>query len=112
MGFADDMKGVFSKGGAAARDLLSIAGDKAKELGEKGMVKIEILRIEADIQDALERLGQRASIAFFDEGQSSLSRDDAKVSPLLAQLRTLQGKLKERMGHYSTIGGNDEDLDK
>jgi hypothetical protein len=57
MNFIDRLKETISKGYENASDLLSDAAEKAKEMGEKGVIEYEIRKLEKEIENLMPVLG-------------------------------------------------------
>jgi len=54
MTFAEKMKDMVDKGLVASRDLAKKASEKAKELGTKGVIKLEIVQLESQAEKLVE----------------------------------------------------------
>ena len=52
MSFSERMKDMIDKGLVASRDFAKKASEKAKELGEKGVLKLEIAQLESQRREA------------------------------------------------------------
>ena len=64
MAFSERMKELFDQGLAASKDFALKAGGKAQELGERGVLMLEIKQLENQAQKLINRLGNEAYRAF------------------------------------------------
>jgi len=61
MKFSERMQDIINKGVATSKDLLSKAGAKAKELGSMGVLRIEILQLQAHARSSSPSSATRCS---------------------------------------------------
>jgi hypothetical protein len=96
MSFSERMRDMIDKGLDASRDFAKKAGEKAKELGEKGVLKLEIAQLES-----------RAEVyaSMVDRNVPTVSRDTAAVSSILQQIEELRGTIEGKEKEYAAIGG-------
>lgn len=59
MGFWERMEKVISQGINSSKDVLEKARDKAKDLGEKGILKFEIMQLEKQAESGFMKLGSK-----------------------------------------------------
>ncbi len=105
MTFADRMKDLIDKGVAASRDLAKKAGEKAKELGAKGVLKLEIAQLEADAGKLVAKLGAEVYTGLVERKAASVSRDDPTVSELLKKIEGLRESIERKEKEFAAIGG-------
>jgi hypothetical protein len=86
MTFSERMKSVFEQGVEASKDIATKAGAKAQDLGEKGVLKFEILQLEGQAKKWVERLGAEVCRLFVEEGKESVSSNDPVVKGMLGEI--------------------------
>jgi hypothetical protein len=74
MDFNQRLQDLFDKGINVSRDLLLKAKDKAQDLGEKGLLKLEIKQLEDQASQFIGKLGMEAYNCF-SSGKKTLSRN-------------------------------------
>jgi len=112
MAFSDKLKDMLSKGIDASKELLEKAGAKAKELGELGVLKMEIIQLTNMAQKLAAQLGAEVYSALMEKGESSLSADSPEIKDLVAKLDKVEKDIDAREAEYKTKGGKPADLDK
>lgn len=105
MTFIERMKDLLDQGVGASKGLAMKAGAKAQDLGERGVMMVEIKQLENQAQKLIVRLGAEAYSAFTERGEQTLSADSASVSAILADIATAresiekkEAELKQRKG--------------
>ncbi len=97
MGFWDRMEEVVNEGLKTSREVVSKAKDKARDLGEKGMLRYEIMQLDRQAEKTFVRLGVQVYERLVTGGQDAVSRDEVK--DLLEEIgdlrRRVEGKEKE-----------------
>jgi hypothetical protein len=111
MAFSDKLKDMLSKGLDASKDLLEKAGAKAKELGELGVLKVEILQLKNMAQKLAAQLGAEVYSAFMEKGQASLSADSPAIKDIVLKLDKIEKDIDAREAEYNKKGGKPADID-
>ena len=83
---------VLDKARTGAKEL----GESAKELGEVGVLKFDVLQLERRSAKVLSKLGHEVYEAFGDQDRTTLSRDVDGVKELLAELRDIERRIDEK----------------
>ena len=91
MSFWDRMQEIINQGLDSTKEALEKAKGKAKDLGEMGVLKFEIMQLEKQAEKQFARLGARVYEKLVQEGQDSASRE------LLADPLKSIGDLKSRI---------------
>ncbi len=104
MDFFERMKQVMSQGVETTRKGMEQAADKARELGEKGVLKYEIMRLEQDVERKFAALGAQVYRLLSDKGQSTISQGTPDVKDLLAEIKVLQGRIEEKEKALAAVG--------
>jgi hypothetical protein len=114
MAFSDRMKEMLDQGAQVSKELLSKAGDKAQDLGEKskklvskagakaqnlgeqGVLLLEIKQLEGQTQKLAGRLGTEAYRAFVEKGAKTISVDTPVVKTILTELASVREVLEKK----------------
>jgi len=96
MTFGEKMKDLLGKGLDASKTIAVKAGAKAQDLGEKGVLKLEIMQLEGQAQKAIARLGAEVYGMFTEKGAASVSSADPVIMELLAELATVKESVEKR----------------
>jgi hypothetical protein len=96
-------KELLSKAGGKAQDLgekskklVNKAGAKAQNLGEQGVLLLEIKQLEGQAQKLVGRLGTEAYRAFIEKGAKTISVDTPAVKTILAELASVRDVLEKK----------------
>jgi hypothetical protein len=96
MTFSERMKELLDQGVAASKELALKAGAKAQELGERGMLMLEIKQLEGQAQKLLCRLGNEAYRAFSEKDQETFKRDTPEVETILAEIAKTRDAIEQK----------------
>jgi hypothetical protein len=90
------MKEVLEQGLAASKDLAAKAGAKAQDLGERGILMLEIKQLESQAQKLLARLGTEAYIAFTEKDKTTIDREDTIFRTYLSELAMIKEAIEKK----------------
>jgi hypothetical protein len=90
------MKDLLDQGAQASKDFLSKAGAKAQDLGERGVLTLEIKQLEGQGHKLLERLGNQVYRILAEEGAESVTASDPVIKGILSELSTVKGSIEKR----------------
>jgi hypothetical protein len=96
MTFSERMKELLDQGLTASKELALKAGAKAQDLGERGMLMLEIKQLEGQAQKLLGRLGNETYRAFSEKDQETLRRDTPEVQTILAEITKTREAIEEK----------------
>lgn len=96
MDFWDRMKNALDKGLQGSRDLLSKARDRAQDLGERGVLRFEILQLENQAESLVGKLGARAYEALITEKRERIDRETDGVRELIAEIDAIHERIREK----------------
>ena len=96
MDFWDRMKNAFEKGLESSRDVLGKAKDRAQDLGERGVLRLEILQLENQAEKLVGKLGARTYEVLVNEGVEQVDRDTTGISDLIREIDELHERIKEK----------------
>jgi hypothetical protein len=106
MTFGEKMRELVEQGMNVSKDIVSKAGAKAQDLGEKGVLKLEIMQLEGQAQKLIARLGTEAYAAFTDRAAESVSRDDPAIKGLLAEMAGIRDSIELREAELKKSSAN------
>jgi len=96
MTFSERMKEMLDQGVAASKELAVKAGAKAQDLGERGVLMLEIRQLESQAQKLAGRLGAEAYQAFSERGEETLSRENAAIKALLSDIAGVREAIERK----------------
>ena len=96
MPFSDGLKEILDQGLAASKEFAIKAGAKAQDLGERGILMLEIKQMESQAQKILARLGTETYLAFAERGQPVIERDAVEFSTILNELANLKDAIETK----------------
>jgi hypothetical protein len=104
MDLRERMKQVVGQGVATTRHGIEVAAEKAREVGEKGALKVEILRLEREIERKLAQLGGHVYHLVAEEGQASVSAESPEVQGLAREVKELHRRLEDKEKAFALVG--------
>ncbi|MDR3192811.1 MAG: hypothetical protein LBT87_07075 [Treponema sp.] len=96
MAFSDRLKDIFEQGLAVSKDFAVKAGAKAQDLGERGVLILEIKQLEGQAQKLVSRLGAETYRIFVEQGQKFASAEDPVIKSLLDELASVKEAIEKR----------------
>jgi len=96
MTFSERMKELLDQGVAASKELALKAGAKAQDLGERGILMLEVKQLEGQAQKLMGRLGNEAYKAFAERNQDSLDKNTPEVDALLADIAKVRDAIEQK----------------
>jgi len=96
MTFSERMRELLDQGMAVSREFASKAGAKAQDLGERGVLMLEIKQLETQAQKLLGRLGNVAFQAFTERNQDSIERETPEVRVILTELAGVRNSIEQK----------------
>lgn len=96
MTFSERMKELLDQGMAASKEFALKAGAKAQDLGERGILMLEIKQLEGQAQKLLSKLGNQAYQAFAERNEQTLDRDIPEIESLLADIAKVRDAIEQK----------------
>ena len=96
MAFSDTIKEMLDQGLAASKEFAVKAGAKAQDLGERGILLLEIKQLESQAQKILARLGTETYLAFTEHNQSVIDREAVEFRTILSELALLKDTIEKK----------------
>jgi hypothetical protein len=105
MTFAEKMGEIINKGVAASKDLASKAGDKAKDLGAMGVLKLEIMELESHAEKLIARLGNEVYMMLVEKNHATVSRDTLSIRKVLKDIEGLRTRIEAKEKEFRSFSG-------
>jgi hypothetical protein len=96
MTFIERMKELLDQGVAVSKDFAIKTGAKAQDLGERGVMMLEIKQLEGQAQKLIGRLGAEAYQAFAEKGEQTLSVESDAIKPILSDIAIARKSIEEK----------------
>jgi hypothetical protein len=96
MSFSERMKDILDQGWIVSKEFAAKAGAKAQDLGERGVLMVEIKQLESQAQKLFSRMGNEAYIAFVEHDQSGIDRDAPEFRVLLEEIRLVKEAIERK----------------
>ena len=96
MTFSERMKGLLDQGWAVSKDLAIKAGEKAQELGERGVLMLEIKQLEGQAQKLINRLGNEAYRLFAEQNSETISSEDTPIKGILTEISLIRESIEKK----------------
>ncbi len=98
MDFWDRVKTTIDKGLDNSRDVLARARDTAQDLGERGVLRVEIMQLENQAEKLVGKLGAVAFETLVVQKRDQLTKDADDVRGLIEEINDVQVRIKEKEG--------------
>jgi hypothetical protein len=92
---AIDARAILDNTLSVSKDALTKAGNAAKDLSEKSVIRVELMQLERKLTKSHELLGKEVA-AYFDAQNDALSRQDTKIVPFLLEISRLHREIETR----------------
>ena len=96
MTFSERMKEALDQGWAASKEFAVKAGAKAQDLGERGILMLEIKQLEHQAQKLINRMGNEAYIAFSERDQTTIDRDAIEFRTILEEIASIKDSIEKK----------------
>jgi hypothetical protein len=96
MTFSERMMELLDQGVAASKELALKAGAKAQELGEKGMLMLDIKQLEYQAQKLMGRLGNETYRVFAEKNQKTLKKDAPEIEAILTDIARVRESIEQK----------------
>jgi hypothetical protein len=90
------MRELLDQGMAASKEFAVKAGARAQDLGERGILMLEIKQLEGQAQRLIGRLGNEAYRAFAERDQAAIDRETPEFKNILAELAALRDAIEKK----------------
>jgi hypothetical protein len=96
MTFSERMKEMMDQGLTVSKEFAVKAGAKAQNLGERGILMLEIKQLENQAQKLLARMGNEVYTAFTERNQNTVDRDKVEIRTILDELAVLKDAIENK----------------
>jgi len=96
MTFSERMKEMLDQGVAASKEFAVKAGAKAQDLGERGVLMLEVKQLENQAQKLIGRLGAEAYQTFTERGEETLSRENVVIKAILSDIAAIRESVERK----------------
>jgi hypothetical protein len=96
MDFWDRVKTTIDKGLEGSRDILGKARDKAQDLGERGVLRVEIVQLENQAEKLVGKLGAVAYEALVVDKKDQVNNDSPGVQELIDEMNDVRARITEK----------------
>jgi uncharacterized protein YukE len=101
MQFSERLKDLMDQGLQASKEIAGKAGAKAQELGEIGVLKLEIAQLQSKLQKLIGRLGAEAYKVFVEQGETNLGAGELAVAGILREIADIKATLERKEAELS-----------
>ncbi len=102
MSFLDSMEKTLNDGLDGTYDLYLKARDKASELGEKGITRMELRQLEGRAEKLMTKLGSEVYQHLVTEDQKTVSKGTEGVKDILEEIQRIQELVEQKGGEPSS----------
>ena len=104
MDFWERFRTTIDKGVESSRGVLGKAQERARGLGEKGVLRFEIMQLESRAEKITTKLGARTFEVLVKEEQNTVSKKTPGVRELIEELAEIETRVKEKEEAVERIG--------
>jgi len=92
----DNLKNKLDTGLEGSKKVFSAAKEKAQDLGEKGVVKVELTQLRSKKDHLYKEVGAKVHLLLGIEGRGSVSLKTAELKPLFEELTELEESIQQK----------------
>ncbi len=107
MDFVGKLQKSLSQGLASSRELYGKAKERAKDLGEKGLLRYELMQLQKEAESLLGELGGRVYDALARKGQSGVSLATPGIKETVAEIERIHDQIEKKEADLKTVGAQD-----
>jgi len=96
MTFSERMKELLEQGVAASKEFALKAGAKAQDMGERGILMLEVKQLEMQAQKSLSRLGNEVYRSFAERNYDSVSKDMPEIEIIMAEIAKIREAIDQK----------------
>ena len=96
MTFTSRMKKLLDQGLSVSKEFAIKAGSKAQDLGERGVLMLDIKQLEYQAQKLIGRLGAEVYQSFAEKGRKTISADSAPIKAILLELASVKEEIESK----------------
>ena len=103
MSFWERMQQVIDQGIETSKDVLNKAKEKAKDLGEMGILKYDIMKLEKQAERDFLLLGSKVFELFVEKKEETIQRDNEDINDVIDDIISIQKKIDEKEEELKNI---------
>ncbi len=107
MDFLERMKQAVDKGVEASKGFFGKAGETAKDLGAKGVLRLEIRELEGRAKKELSKLGHLVYDHFAVQEKASVTAKNSDVSAIIDEISHIKDEIQKREEKLSESSDGD-----
>lgn len=96
MDFVQSLQKALNEGLDTSRDLFGKAKHKVQDLGEKGVLKFEIMQLQNQAEKLMGRLGSETYRLLKEEQQKSVKSDEESIGKIIGEIDDLREQLQAK----------------
>lgn len=96
MEFLERMKQALDKGVEVSKDFFGKAGDTAKDLSSKGVLRLEIRELEGRAKKEFARLGHLVFEQFAVQEKASITAKNSEVNAIVEEIQHIRDEIQKR----------------
>ena len=96
MGFLDKLQETIDQGLKNSKELFGKAKEKAKDLGEIGVLRFEIKQLESQAEKLIAKLGSTAYEVLTGEEQKTVDGDTPGIKEILAAIAGVRSEIEAK----------------
>ncbi|NOY10436.1 MAG: hypothetical protein GXP33_16505 [Spirochaetes bacterium] len=96
MSFKNRMEKILNQSLSVSRDVFDKAKTKAKDLGDKGLLKYEIMQLEREEEKKFSALGTKIYDLLVRNNKNTVSKNTPEIKELLAELKDLEDRIDKK----------------
>ncbi len=96
MEFIEKVKDVLNQGLVTSKDLFGKAKERARDLGEKGVINFEIMQLRNQAEKLIGKLGSITYEILVVEEQQAVSKKTSNISEILKEIDEVKGRIEEK----------------
>ncbi len=96
MNFMERIQDTLNKGLDSSREMFAKAREKAVDLGDKGVLKFEILQLENQAEKLVGKLGAVVYKALTESEDRAVTQDTPEVKELLDEIQEVKRRVAEK----------------
>ena len=104
MSFWDRIESAINQGIDSSKGVLGKAKERAKDLGERGVLKFDLMQLERQSMRLMSKLGNEVYEAFHKRGKQSVSPATAVIKELIAELADIEQRIDEKDQTLKELG--------
>lgn len=112
MDFWDRMRHAIDQGLDSSRGFLSKAGDRARDLSERGILRFEIKQLESQAEQLTAKLGSRAYEVLVKEGKNTVSKSTPGVKEIIGEIQDIEQRVKDKEEQLAALAQREAEAEE